>query len=418
MALSMSVSGGRHNARHNTDPSYRKNLPNVDPELTHRNVVLRDEPVRDAYRRLFGQSVEAYNAAQVAKGHPERAIEDYYAKIHRSWREDLRKVEAGLKGKSNVPQPVEEYVIQIGSHETWGSVPTDTLVAIYRETFERLQARTAGAIDWFQAAIHLDEPEGSPHMHVAGIAYGTGNRRGLETQVSVSQALRALGLQTKPDLQDLLMRQLEDVAEEHGIERDVKGCDRRHQDVPEWKQTQRDIAADVERLERKQRQIQQAEERLECLQREEEQLRGEVAELESAAESVGESARYLADHRGDGGRAEELEREVEAARRAVQEREGEVERVEDEDQELAREVARAASEVRNLERRAARLEERVREAQRVFEGLRDAVRGLAARFRAAGGRVVMAASAGWLRHSRTVANEAGDDVRRGMTWQR
>ncbi len=34
MALSMSVSAGKHNARHNTDLAYRAKLPNVDPKLS------------------------------------------------------------------------------------------------------------------------------------------------------------------------------------------------------------------------------------------------------------------------------------------------------------------------------------------------------------------------------------------------
>lgn len=38
MALSMSVSAGAHNARHNTDLAYRANLRNVDADLSVGNI--------------------------------------------------------------------------------------------------------------------------------------------------------------------------------------------------------------------------------------------------------------------------------------------------------------------------------------------------------------------------------------------
>ena len=54
MALSMSVSAGKHNARHNTNLAYRAKLPNVDPKLSHLNFAIRDEPIKEAYNRVFG----------------------------------------------------------------------------------------------------------------------------------------------------------------------------------------------------------------------------------------------------------------------------------------------------------------------------------------------------------------------------
>lgn len=329
MALSMSVSAGKHNPRHNTDLDYRARLKNVDKSLSHLNETLLDEGVENAYSRLFGAAAEAYNAKQRDK-HPERVIEDYHAKVDTAWRADMAKVESGKKAKSNVPAPQIEYVIQIGNRDTWrDSVTVEEYRAIYAETLDAVKAKTRGAIDWYQAAIHFDEPDGTPHLHAVGITYGTGNKRGLETQVSMKQALKTLGLDRLPDLQNLLMGELERVCHAHGIERDVMDCKRRHQDVPEWQQTCRDLADMTDKLEAKTEQVAKAEERLECLQQ-------EIEKAESADVGLGEGAATLLAHLGDGGKeralaTEEIElgsgiAELEQQVRAARSRAGELER--------------------------------------------------------------------------------------------
>lgn len=91
MALSMSVSAGKHNARHNTDLAYRAKLPNVDPRLSRLNLTIKDEPIGKAYDRIFGKSLSDYNAKQKSKGHGERCIADYHAKIEGAWKADSAK---------------------------------------------------------------------------------------------------------------------------------------------------------------------------------------------------------------------------------------------------------------------------------------------------------------------------------------
>jgi hypothetical protein len=364
MALSMSVSAGKHNPRHNTDLDYRARLKNVDKSLSHLNETLLDEGVENAYSRLFGAAAEAYNAKQRDK-HPERVIEDYHAKVDAAWRADMAKVESGKKAKSNVPAPQIEYVIQIGNRDTWrDSVTVEEYRAIYAETLDAVRARTRGAIDWYQAAIHFDEPDGTPHLHVVGITYGTGNKRGLETQVSMKQALKTLGLDRLPDLQNLLMGELEKVCHAHGIERDVMDCKRRHQDVPEWQQTCRDLADMTDKLELKTEQVARAEERLECLQQREVELAGEVEVLrEKALEPVGEdfatSARTLWEGRGDGGK----ERGLAAEGSQLESRIGELEQ----------QVQEARSRAGQLERDIERLGVGVRDAGARRDGARERV---------------------------------------------
>lgn len=319
MALSMSVSAGAHNARHNTDLDYRARLDNVDPSRSHLNEVLADESIDDAYERLFGDALAAYNAKQDAKGHPERAIADYRAKVEGAYRADAAKVASGKKGRGNVPRPCYEYVFQIGDRDTWRQVPTETLKEVYKEAFERVKEKTAGAIYWFQASEHFDE-EGAGHLHAAGIAYGTGNKRGLETQASMSQALKTLGLKRLPDLQNLLMKELETAAHEHGIERDVMGCDREHRNVAEWKQAQRDVSDMVERLEMKTAQVDEMQRRLECLQGEiggvEEKIQAREAEIETSKTIRRELEREKC---FESGRARGLEVAIAEVRAAIRE---------------------------------------------------------------------------------------------------
>ena len=68
MALSMSVSAGAHNARHNTDLAYRANLRNVDADLSVGNISIRDVPIAEAYETVFGDSLRAHNAKQKSRG--------------------------------------------------------------------------------------------------------------------------------------------------------------------------------------------------------------------------------------------------------------------------------------------------------------------------------------------------------------
>lgn len=88
-------------------------------------------------------------------------------------------------------------------------------------------------------------------MHMAGIPYATGCKRGLSTQVSMGGALKALGLERLPDLQNLMMSELEKAAATHGIERRLMDCDRKHLDVPEYQQAMRDYNELTDRIEQK-----------------------------------------------------------------------------------------------------------------------------------------------------------------------
>lgn len=241
MALSMSVSGGAVNARHDLDPEYRARLKNVERSKTKDNLILAGESIEHAYERLFGEATETYNARQVSKGRPDRQIEDYYAHVRDAYRADRAKV-GRSKSRSGRPAPAVEYVVQLGNRETWSrELDEEEVKAVYSEAFERIKARTAGAIDWFAAAVHVDETDGTPHMHILGIPYGESPNRGLPVQVSMNKALKTMGLDRLPDLQDALMGCLEGAARDHGVERAVMDDHHRHMDVPQFKRAMREL---------------------------------------------------------------------------------------------------------------------------------------------------------------------------------
>lgn len=401
MALSMSVSGGAVNARHDLDPEYRARLKNVDRSKTKDNLILAGESIEHAYGRLFGEATETYNARQVSKGRPDRQIEDYYAHVRDAYRADRAKV-GHSKSRSGRPAPAIEYVVQVGNRETWSRELDEAgAKAIYSEAFDRIKARTAGAIDWFAAAVHVDETDGTPHMHILGIPYGESPNRGLPVQVSMNKALKTMGLDRLPDLQGAMMGCLEDAARDHGVERAVMDDHHKHMDVPQFKRTMRELdeindrkeasrqeVADLARLTQVARQLAddaQAEERaaragLEGLQRARGAAHDRIGELEGAiaAERTrilleGQTIRFLEGCRN----GDEALEQAESLRSEVEEGE--------------REAERSELKASNLERRAERASEQVTELRGRVEGLETKRSGLVESIERLGDRIADAA---------------------------
>lgn len=401
MALSMSVSGGAVNARHDLDPDYRARLRNVDRSKTKDNLILAGESIEHAYERLFGEATETYNARQVSKGRPDRQIENYYARVRDAYQADRAKV-GHSKSRSGRPAPAIEYVVQLGNRETWSRELNESEAkAVYSEAFDRIRARTAGAIDWFAAAVHVDETDGTPHMHIIGIPYGQSPNRGLPVQVSMNKALKTMGLDRLPDLQNTLMGCLEGAARDHGVERAVMDDHHKHMDVPQFKRAMRELdeldkrressrreASDLARLADVTRGLvkdAQTEERaaragLEGLQREGIAAQGRIGELEGAI--AAERARVLLESQTIGfledcRNGDEAFEQAESLKREVEEGEREAERSE----------LKAA----NLERRAERAAEQVAELRDRVEGLEAEKIGLVESIERLGDRIADAA---------------------------
>lgn len=410
MALSMSVSGGAVNARHDLDPEYRARLKNVDRSKTKDNLILAGESIEHAYERLFGEATETYNARQVSKGRPDRQIEDYYAHVRDAYRADRAKV-GHSKSRSGRPAPAVEYVVQLGNRETWSrELDESEAKAVYSEAFDRIRARTAGAIDWFAAAVHVDETDGTPHMHIIGIPYGQSPNRGLAVQVSMNKALKTMGLDRLPDLQDAMMGCLEGAARDRGVERAVMDDHHRHMDVPQFKRVMRELdelddkkeasrreASDLARLADVTRELArdaQAEERaaragLEGLQREGGAAQGRIGELERAVAAerdridlenqVVEFFEGCRDSRDAFERIDRLKKEVEESEREADRGEVKAANLEGRADRASEQVAELRGRVEGLEAERSRLVESI---ERLGQCVADAARRVTDKIRA------------------------------------
>lgn len=281
--------------------------------------------------------------------------------------------------------------------------------AVYSEAFDRIRARTAGAIDWFAAAVHVDENDGTPHMHILGIPYGESPNRGLPVQVSMNKALKTMGLDRLPDLQDAMMGCLEGAAREHGIERAVMDDHHKHMDVPQFKRAMRELdeldkrressrreASDLARLADVTRGLArdaQAEERaarareedaragLEGLQREGGAAQGRIGELERAVAAerdridlenqVVEFFEGCRDSRDAFERIDRLKKEVEESEREADGGEVKAANLEGRADRASEQVAELRGRVEGLEAKRSRLVESV---ERLGQCVADAAR--------------------------------------------
>ena len=220
---------GKGSLRHNNRTFH---AGNVDPERSHQNIAYCDENIRDVYHELFDEALEKYNAKQTRT---DRMIDDYYEKIR--------------FGKQE--KPFHEIIMQIGDWENT-AVDSDTgklATEILDEYMKGFVERNPN-LRVFSAHIHLDEA--TPHLHIDFVPFiKTDGKRGLETRVSLKQALKAQGFVGvhKKDSEwarwiQAEKEQLATIMERHGIEWEHKGMERPHLDVLDYKlqERQRELA--------------------------------------------------------------------------------------------------------------------------------------------------------------------------------
>ena len=215
---------GKGSLRHNNRTFH---AGNVDPERSHQNIAYCDENIRDVYHELFDDALEKYNAKQTRT---DRMIDDYYEKIR--------------FGKQE--KPFHEIIMQIGDWENTavdsntGKLATEILDEYMKGFVERNPNLRV-----FSAHLHLDEA--TPHLHIDFVPFiKTDGKRGLETRVSLKQALKAQGFVGvhKKDSEwarwiQAEKEQLATIMERHGIEWEHKGIERPHLDVLDYKLQER-----------------------------------------------------------------------------------------------------------------------------------------------------------------------------------
>ena len=214
---------GKGSLNHNSREFY---APNVDPSRSHLNVEFCKEDIRTVYHELFDAAQQRYNARQTRS---DRRIADYYTKISSSKQE----------------KPFHEIVLQIGNKDDTGiSSETADLARQCLEAYVRgFQARNR-TLRMFSAHLHMDEA--TPHVHIDFVPYITGSKRGMDTRVSLKQALAQMGFvggtrsATEWNLWVQREKQvLADIMQEHGIEWEQLGTHEEHLSVLEYKKQER-----------------------------------------------------------------------------------------------------------------------------------------------------------------------------------
>ena len=288
MKRTISFMTGKGSVNHNSRKFHAKN---TDPERSCLNVEYCNENVKDVYHELFDEALAWYNEKQTRS---DRRIDDYYEKI--------------CSGKQE--KPFHEIILQIGDKDNMGAKTENGQLAAkvldkYMWDFQRRNP----TLRVFSAYLHMDEA--TPHLHIDFVPYTTGSKRGLDTRVSLKQALSALGFKggtrRETELNQWVAYEKEQLAAvmlEHGIEWEKKGTHEKHLSVldfekKEWAkevaELEQSISDGKERLSDIQIQHRKAVQETEQIRQKGEAIRQEVSELSETSDLLKEQATTLAE---------------------------------------------------------------------------------------------------------------------------
>ena len=279
---------GKGSVNHNSRKFHAKN---TDPERSCLNVEYCNENIKDVYHELFDEALARYNEKQTRS---DRRIDDYYGKI--------------CSGKQE--KPFHEIILQIGDKDNMGAKTENGQLAVkvldkYMQDFQQRNP----TLRVFSAYLHMDEA--TPHLHIDFVPYTTGSKRGLDTRVSLKQALSALGFKggarRETELNQWVAYEKEQLAAvmlEHGIEWEKKGTHEKHLSVLDFEKKERakevaeleqSISDGKERLSDIQIQHRKAVQETEQIRQEGEAIRQEVSELSETSNLLKEQATTLAE---------------------------------------------------------------------------------------------------------------------------
>ena len=223
MKRTISFMTGKGSVNHNSRKFHAKN---TDPKRSYWNVEYCNQDIREVYHELFDEALERYNSKQTRK---DRKIEDYYEKIR--------------SGKQE--KPFHEIILQIGDKDNMGATTKEGQMAarILDEYMKDFQRRNP-TLRVFSAHLHMDEA--TPHLHIDFVPYTTGSKRGLDTRVSLKQALSALGFKGGTRMETELnqwvaaeKQQLASIMLDHGIEWEQKGTHEKHLSLLDFEKQER-----------------------------------------------------------------------------------------------------------------------------------------------------------------------------------
>ena len=252
--MKRTISGelGKGSVNHN---SRKFSAKNVDASRSHLNIDYCNERIQDVYHELFDDALKRYNEKQTRE---DRKIANYYEKIR-----------AG-----NQEKPFHELILQVGNKDDMNATGEYAQLArqVLDEYYQDFQARNPN-LRVFSAHLHMDEA--TPHIHIDFVPFTKGSKRGLDTRVSLKQALAAQGFTggTRRATEwtqwvESEKKQLAIVMERHEIQWEQFGTHNEHLSVLDYKKQER--AKEVQALDttiaEKQTQVDEIEQTLQSVQ--------------------------------------------------------------------------------------------------------------------------------------------------------
>ena len=219
---------------------------NVVEERIELDEFYKQETLKEAYDKLFGQAIKDYNDGQDRK---DRKIDDYITKI---------------KNSKNNEKVFYENVVQVGCMKDFGVVDENGNVTenalkakeVLDQYVKTFQERNPN-LYLFNAVLHMDEA--TPHLHLDYIPVAHGYKRGMKTRNSLTRGLQEMGIEkatSKNDNETMHWQAREreyltELCAERGIEIETIGIDRDDYTIPEYKaamKAKEEAEADVEIL--------------------------------------------------------------------------------------------------------------------------------------------------------------------------
>lgn len=208
---------------------------NVDKNRTKDNIEYENISLENAYHHLFDEALKRYNDRQKRN---DRKIKNYLEHIQ--------------KGKQE--KPFYEIIVQVGNKNDMGvnTHNKDLSKTILDEYMKEFQKRNPN-LYVFNAHLHMDEA--TPNLHIDFIPFTTNSKRGLDTRVSMKQALSSQGFKggTREETEwsqwvNSEKHELSKVMLEHNVEWEYQGNDKEHLSVLDYKKQER--TKEVAELER------------------------------------------------------------------------------------------------------------------------------------------------------------------------
>lgn len=370
MTISLKMETGKTSIRHNnrtlTEEEYLEPAhSHIIRERTKDNIIIKQEPIAEAYKKLFDDEVAKYNEGKK----PCRQISNYYKHVQ----------------KSKTLNTQKEMIIGVGSKEDWDLLTYEDkkragqAIAKYVEEFMEANKNN---IYVYNATVHLDEA-GAPHAHINFVPLAHGYKNGLKTQPSWSKALDQLGYKGKSKAPFIAFRKaeverVEKIINEIGITRKL-GKTNDIANVQAYKEVKRleeqakakeaEIGALEQEYSKKDRELKsRAFEQAKALSDFNEKLESKVKSKESELEQLdSELAEKQAKAEKAGASAYEARLEAQKAQQDKEQAQGEAESLKSELERLKTEKKAVQEQAEKLKAQAKEAEQALSEKEKVLE---------------------------------------------------